>query len=272
MHYPHWLRVEPRTFQLREHPTRSKVIADGTEIARSDAERIHGENIKALDELQYKMWAEHKHKLLIVLQALDTGGKDGAIRKTFGPLNPQGVRTHAFKKPTEHERDHDFLWRVHQHAPKAGHIQIFNRSHYEDVLVVRVHDLVPEHQWRKRYEHIRNFEKLLYDEGTMVMKFMLHISKDEQKERLQKRLDNPEKHWKFDPNDLKERGHWDEYMDAFQDALIETSTPYAPWYVIPADRKWFRNYCISTLVRELLESVEMNWPEPAAGLSDIEIV
>ena len=271
MRYPDWLRVDPQTFRLREHPTRSKVIADGTEIRREDAEAVHAANIEALDALQYKMWAEHRHKLLVVLQALDTGGKDGAIRKTFGPLNPQGVRTQAFKKPTEYELDHDFLWRVHKHSPRAGHIQIFNRSHYEDVLVVRVHGLVPEERWRTRYEHIRNFERLLHDEGTMIVKFMLHISRDEQKERLQKRLDDPERHWKFDPNDLRERALWEQYMDAFQDALVETSTDYAPWYVIPADRKWFRNYCISSLVRELLESVEMNWPEPAQNLDQIVI-
>ena len=198
-------------------------------------------------------------------------GKDGAIRKTFGPLNPQGVRTQAFKRPTQLELEHDFLWRVHPHTPRAGHIQIFNRSHYEDVLVVRVHGLVPEERWRARYAHIRNFERLLVDEGTHVMKFMRHISQDEQKERLRSRLDDPEKHWKFDPNDLRERARWDEYMAAYQEALVETSTAWAPWYVIPADRKWFRNYCISTLVRSLLESLEMRWPEPAEGLDQIVI-
>ncbi len=271
MRYPDWLRVDPDDFDLRNIETRTRRIADGSKIEREDAEAQHRANVRALDSLQYKMWAEHKHKLLIVLQALDTGGKDGAIRKTFGPLNPQGVHTVAFKRPTSLELDHDFLWRIHQHTPRAGHITIFNRSHYEDVLVVRVHDIVPEERWRARYEHIRNFEKLLADEGTMIVKIMLHISKDEQKERLQERLDNAEKHWKFDPGDLKERARWDDYMDAFQEALVETSTDYAPWYVIPADRKWFRNYAISTLVRQTLESVEMHWPEPAEGLDEIVI-
>lgn len=271
MRYPDWLRVDPETFDLSAIDPSDKRGPDGKTFDREEAEALHDENIQALETLQYKMWAEHKHRLLVVLQALDTGGKDGAIRKTFGPLNPQGVRTKAFKRPTDHELDHDYLWRVHQHTPEAGHIQVFNRSHYEDVLVVRVHNYVPEERWRRRYEHIRNFEKMLADEGTMVLKFMLHISKDEQKERLQARLDDSSRHWKFDPGDLKERAHWDDYQTAFHDALTETSRPWAPWYVIPADRKWLRNVALSSIVRQTLESVDMHWPEPAEGLDKIVI-
>lgn len=269
--YPDWLYVEPDTFNLADIDTRSKLGPDGELLARKAAEKAHEKNVLALQEMQFKMWAEGKHKLLVVLQALDTGGKDGAIRKTFGTLNPQGVRTKAFKRPTEYELDHHYLWRVHQHTPRRGMIQIFNRSHYEDVLVVRVHNIVPEEQWRRRFEHIRAFEKMMADEGMMIVKFFLHISKDEQRERLQERLDDPERHWKFDPGDLKERAKWDDYQVAFQEALVETSRPWAPWYVIPADRKWVRNYAVSTIIRETLASVEMHWPEPAPGLDKIVV-
>ncbi len=266
-----WLYVDPTDFDLASIDTSSRRGPDGEKMDRERAEQLHDENIEALKALQYQMWAEGKHRLLVVLQALDTGGKDGAIRKTFGPLNPQGVKTQAFKRPTAKELSHDFLWRIHEHTPAKGQIQVFNRSHYEDVLVVRVHNIVPEERWRRRYEHIRHFEKLLADEGTMVLKVMLHISKDEQKERLQARLDDPSRHWKFDPGDLKERARWQDYQAAFQEALTETSRPHAPWYVIPADRKWFRNYALSTIVRGTLESVSMRWPEPAEGLHDIVI-
>jgi len=272
MHYPEWLRVDPADFQLAEVPTRSKVGPKGEKLDREYAEMVHFENLQALRALQFKMYAEHKRSLLVVLQAMDTGGKDGAIRKTFGALNPQGVRTKAFKKPTATELGHDFLWRIHQHAPGDGHIQIFNRSHYEDVLVVRVHDMVPEERWRARYEHIRNFEKLLFDGGTTILKFMLHISKEEQKERLEDRLADPERHWKFAKADLDERKRWDDYQMAYEEALIETATDYAPWYVIPADRKWFRNYCISSITREHMESLGMQYPDPEKGLEDIVVV
>ena len=271
MRYPQWLRVDPETFDLSQIDTRDKRGPDGIKLDRGAAAALHDANIAALKELQYKMWAEDKHKLLVVLQALDTGGKDGAIRKTFGELNPQGVKTQAFKRPTEEELAHDYLWRVHRHTPASGQIQVFNRSHYEDVLVVRVHNIVPEERWRRRYEHIRNFEKLLADEGTMILKFMLHISKDEQKERLNRRLDDPERHWKFDPSDLKERARWDDYQIAFGEALQQTSRAHAPWYVIPSDRKWFRNFALSSIVRQTLQTVDMHWPEPAEGLDQITI-
>ena len=224
-----------------------------------------------LESLQELLFAEGKHKILIVLQAMDTGGKDGTIRHVFDGVNPQGVKVASFKVPTEEELAHDYLWRVHKHTPGKGEIVIFNRSHYEDVLVVRVHDLVPEEVWSKRYEHIRAFESTLADEGTTILKFYLHIDLDEQKERLQARLDEPHKNWKFSLGDLEERKLWDKYMAAFEDALGKTSTDDAPWYVIPANRKWYRNLVISSIIIDRLKSLNMSYPEPEEGLEGIII-
>ena len=224
-----------------------------------------------LEKDQELLWAEDKHKVLLVLQATDTGGKDGTIRHVFDGVNPQGVRVASFKKPTDEELAHDYLWRVHKKTPSSGEMVIFNRSHYEDVLVVRVHGWASEEQIQKRFHHIREFERLLADEGTTIAKFYLHISKDEQKERLQSRLDEPEKNWKFSTGDLAERKLWNDYQKAFTDMLAETSTDYAPWYVIPADRKWFRNLLISRIVCELLEDLDMSYPPPEDGLADIVI-
>jgi len=225
-----------------------------------------------LEEAQELLWAEDHHKILAVIQATDTGGKDGTIRHVFDGVNPTGVRVASFKKPTAHELAHDYLWRVHKHTPNTGEMVIFNRSHYEDVLVVRVHNYVPEEQWRRRYRHIREFERLLADEGTTIVKFFLHISKDEQAERLQARLDEKEKTWKFSTSDIEERKHWDAYQAAFTDMLAETSTEYAPWYVIPADRKWFRNLLISRIMVDTLGSLNMKFPDPEPGLENITIV
>ena len=208
-----------------------------------------------VEELQEHLYAHGKERLLCVLQATDTGGKDGTIRAVFDRTNPQGVHVASFKKPTSEELAHDYLWRIHQHTPAKGHITVFNRSHYEDVLVVRVRELVEEEVWRKRYEHIRNFEQLLADEGTTIVKIYLHISKDEQRERLQARIDNPAKHWKFEMGDLEERKLWGDYQAAFGDMLTETSTPDAPWYVVPANRKWYRNIVISQILVNTLESI-----------------
>lgn len=210
---------------------------------------------RRLEHLQERLYAHGTERLLVVLQATDTGGKDGTIRAVFEHANPQGVHVASFKRPTEEELAHDYLWRIHQHTPARGDITVFNRSHYEDVLVVRVHGLVEEERWKKRYAHIRNFEQLLADEGTAIVKFFLHISKDEQRERLQSRVDNPDKHWKFEFGDLKERERWDEYQAAFHDMLVETSTDTAPWYVIPADRKWYRNIVISQILVDALEGL-----------------
>ena len=224
-----------------------------------------------LETAQELLWAEDKHKVLLVLQATDTGGKDGTIRHVFDGVNPQGVRVASFKKPTDTELAHDYLWRVHKHAPSTGEMVIFNRSHYEDVLVVRVHGWISEEKVQQRFHHIREFERLLADEGTTIAKFYLHISKEEQKQRLQSRLDEPEKNWKFATGDLDERKLWDDYQKAFADTLSQTSTDYAPWYVIPADRKWFRNLLISRIVVDNLEGLDMAYPPPEDGLSDIVI-
>ncbi len=215
-----------------------------------------------LEALQELLYAEHRHKVLIVLQALDTGGKDGVIRRVFDGVNPQGVRVAAFKAPTPEELDHDYLWRIHRETPRRGEIVIFNRSHYEDVLVVRVHGLVPEAVWSKRYRHINAFERMLADEGTVILKFFLHIDAEEQKRRLQARLDEPEKRWKFNPDDLKERALWPEYMRAYEEVLSRTSTAWAPWYIIPANRKWYRDLVVSTIITERLAALKMQFPQP----------
>lgn len=270
MPYPEWLQA-PKNVDLSKISTRGEKDPNGKKISREKAEAKYAENIAALEELQFKLSAESKHKILVVLQAMDTAGKDGAIRKVFGPLNPQGVRVQSFKKPTEKELSHDFLWRVHQYTPETGHIQIFNRSHYEDVLVVRVHNLVPEEQWKKRYDHIRNFEKLLADEGTMIMKFMLHISPEEQKERLENRLKDPERVWKFRKGDLDERKLWSKYQEAYEVAIEETHNDHAPWYIIPADKKWYRNYALSTIMREHLERLDLKWPLAEEGLDEVVV-
>jgi PPK2 family polyphosphate:nucleotide phosphotransferase len=224
-----------------------------------------------LEELQELLYAEGKHKVLLVLQATDTGGKDGTIRHVFDGVNPQGVKVASFKKPTPKELAHDYLWRIHRHTPGSGEITIFNRSHYEDVLVVRVHSLVPEERWSRRYDHINEFERMLADEGTTILKFFLHISKDEQAERLQARLDTPHKQWKFATGDLAERARWDDYRAAFEAMLSKTSTPWAPWYVVPADRKWYRNLVVSSVVVETLRGLGMAYPEPEEDLEGIVI-
>jgi PPK2 family polyphosphate:nucleotide phosphotransferase len=240
-------------------------------ISKKDGKTRLKDLNKELDHLQELLYAEGKHKVLIVLQALDTGGKDGTIRHVFEGVNPQGVKVAGFKVPTEKELAHDYLWRVHKHTPGSGEIVIFNRSHYEDVLVVRVHNLVPKEVWSRRYEHIRAFEKLLADEGTTILKFYLNIDQKEQKERLQDRLDEPDKNWKFSRGDLKERALWDQYQLAYQDALMKTSTEYAPWYIIPANRKWYRNLVISTVIIDKLKSLKMAYPTAEEGLSEVVI-
>jgi PPK2 family polyphosphate:nucleotide phosphotransferase len=224
-----------------------------------------------LEDLQNLLYADGRHRLLVVLQAMDTGGKDGAIRHVFRHTNPQGVHVASFKRPTEVDLAHDFLWRVHPHVPGDGMISIFNRSHYEDVLVVRVHDLVPEPRWQRRYDHIVDWEQMLADEGTTIRKFFLHISKEEQAERLQSRLDTPEKRWKFEQGDLAEREHWDDYLTAYEEMLSRTSTADAPWYVIPADRKWFRNLAMSQVLVDTLDGLGLSYPEPDEGIEDIVV-
>ena len=222
---------------------------------------------KSLEALQELLYAQGRHKLLIVLQGMDTSGKDGVIRHVFDGVNPQGVRVASFKVPTAQELAHDYLWRIHQHTPGKGEIVIFNRSHYEDVLVVRVHNLVPKDVWHKRYEHICQFEKVLADEGTTILKFYLHIGLAEQAERFLERVEKPEKNWKFNPGDLEEREHWQAYTEAYEDVLNKTSTSYAPWYIIPANKKWYRNLVIANILVDTLKSLKMQFP---ASIEDME--
>ena len=260
-------RVEPATFVGLDSIDQN---ADGG-LSKDDAKPIFKALNRRVEELQEQLYAHGEEKLLFVLQATDTGGKDGTIRAVFDKTNPQGVHVASFKKPTSTELAHDYLWRIHQHTPAAGHITVFNRSHYEDVLVVRVRDLVAQDVWRKRYEHIRNFEQMLVDEGTTVVKIFLHISKDEQRERLQARIDDPAKHWKFEFGDLEERKLWDHYQAAFGDMLTETSTPDAPWYVVPANRKWYRNIVISQILVDTLERLASGEFPPNPDLADVVV-
>ncbi len=262
-------RIEPGTeVDLSSwDPADHAMAPDGKEAARKTIKQLN----RRLTELQELMYAQGKHKVLMVLQAMDTGGKDGAIRKVFRGVNPQGVKVTGFKKPTGLELAHDYLWRVHAHTPARGEIAVFNRSHYEDVLVVRVHDLVPPEVWSRRYEHINAFEKLLADEGTTILKFYLHISKQDQKERLQARIDEPDKNWKFAKGDLAERALWDNYMEAFEAVLSRTSTDHAPWFIVPANAKWYRDLVILEVLVETLEHLQMRYPEPEEGLQDIII-
>ena len=239
--------------------------------SKKEAKEETAANKEALFDLQARLYAEDKRSLLIVLQAMDAAGKDGTIKHVMGAFNPQGVRVSSFKKPTRRELSHDFLWRVHRVAPRRGMIGIFNRSHYEDVLVVRVLGLAPEDLWRKRYEHINDFEKLLADHGTTIIKFFLHVGPEEQAERLQARLDTPGKEWKFNAADLEARRLWPDYMTAYEEALRRCNTPWAPWHVIPANKKWYRNLTVSRIVRQTLETLDPRYPDPEPGLDEIKI-
>ena len=215
-----------------------------------------------LTELQELLFAGHEWKLLIVLQGMDTSGKDGTIRHVMVGFNPSGTRVASFRAPTVDELDHDYLWRVHRQVPAKGEVVVFNRSHYEDVLVVRVHSLVPTEVWKRRYDQIRCFEQSLFEEGCIILKFFLHISKAEQRKRLQARLDDPSKRWKFQPGDLEERALWNEYRKAYEAVLSQTSTDEAPWYVVPANQKWYRNYIVGSVVADALERLNMKYPAP----------
>jgi len=238
-------------------------------LDRKEVEQQFGSLTEKLRDLQHLMYAEDKRSLLVVLQGRDAAGKDGTIRQVFGPMNPQGCRVTSFKVPSKIEAAHDFLWRYHVAAPRRGMVGIFNRSHYEDVLVVRVHDLVPKKVWSKRYDHINAFEKLLADNGTLVLKFYLHIDREEQLERFKKRIDNPKKNWKISGADYSERPYWDSYTKAFEDAISKCSTDNAPWFVIPANRKWFRNLVIADIVVDAMEGLKMRYPEPSVDMEEI---
>lgn len=235
-------------------------------LTKDDAPAALAANVKRLADVQERMWAERRHRVLIVLQGMDASGKDGTIKHVMSGFHPLGCRVNGFGVPSEIELGHDYLWRVHQVVPGNGEVAIFNRSHYEDVLVVRVHSLVPKERWSKRYDQINAFEQTLANEGTTILKFFLHISQDEQRARLQSRIDTPDKRWKFKAGDLVERKLWDQYMAAYEEALERCSTKVAPWYVIPADRKWFRDIAVAEILADTMDDLDLRYPDPAAGV------
>ena len=262
-------RVPPGTpISLDDHDPRDRSGFTGT---KAEGKALLDRQSERLDALQEHLYADGRHRVLLVLQAMDTAGKDSTIRHVFGSVDPIGVRVAAFGKPSDRELAHDYLWRVHRRVPADGEIVIFNRSHYEDVLVVRVRSLVPEERWRRRYDHIIDFERLLADEGTTIVKCFLHLSKEEQASRLQARIDQPEKRWKFRRGDLDERALWPEYMAAYEEAISRTSTGHAPWFVVPADRKWYRNLVVSQILIDAIGSLPLEWPTPEAGIEDITV-
>lgn len=241
---------------------------------RDEAERRLADNAEAIGRLQHRLYAEHKHSLLVVLQAMDAAGKDSTVRHVFREVNPQGVLVTSFKKPTSHELARDFLWRIHRRTPRKGHIRIFNRSHYEDVLVVRVENLVPEDVWKKRYDAINDFERMIHESGTRIVKIYLNISKDRQREKLMRRLTDPTRAWKFEAGDFETRKKWGDYMEAYEDAITRCNADHAPWYIVPTNRKWFRLFVISQIVRDTLERIDPQLPplkiEPAAAMRLLE--
>jgi PPK2 family polyphosphate:nucleotide phosphotransferase len=261
------IKPETKVNLSKWNPDDTGDFKGGKKEGLAQLEKLNGK----LDTLQELLYAEHKHKVLVVLQAMDTGGKDGTIRHVFEGVNPAGVRVASFKVPTPDELDHDYLWRIHNVVPAKGELVIFNRSHYEDVLVVRVHNIVPPEVWSKRFDQINEFERILAENGTTILKFYLHIDLDEQKKRLQDRLDDPSKHWKFRLGDLTERKLWTDYMHAYEDVLSKTSTEYAPWYIVPANRKWFRDLAISTVLVDTLEGLKMKYPESEENLDGVVI-
>ena len=260
-------RVKPGDkANLKDRDTKTK----GPFADKDEAKAATAKLVEKIQELQYRMFVEDKQSMLIVLQAPDAAGKDGLIRKVLGKMNPQGCRTYPFKVPSKVELAHDFLWRIHKCTPEKGMVSIFNRSHYEDVLVVRVEDLVPKKVWGKRYELINAFEENLAHAGTRVLKFYLHISPEEQLERFKKRLDNPEKHWKLNPGDYTARDKWPDYRDAYEDVFIQCSTKHAPWFVIPADHKWYRDAAVASIVHDALKDMNPQMPEPDVDLAEIK--
>ena len=261
-------RISPgKAIVLNELPTDGKQLHDDRDAAEEEFKALRDELI----DWQYRLYAEDKRQLLVIFQAIDAGGKDGTIRRVFRGVNPQGVEVTSFKAPTSEELARDYLWRIHKAVPGKGTIGIFNRSHYEDVLVVRVDNIVPESVWRPRYAQINQFEKMLSDSGTVILKFLLHISRDEQRERFQARLDDPRKNWKFDLGDLDKRQQWDDYMAAFEEMVQQTTTQTAPWYVIPANQKWYRNLAIARVLVGTLRAMDPQYPRPKVDLSNVEI-
>jgi PPK2 family polyphosphate:nucleotide phosphotransferase len=267
MRYSEQFRVKPGAkVELRKIDAGFKDKHENHASAMGELEHY----TRRLAELQYLMYAENRRSLLIVLQAMDAGGKDGTINHVFAALNPQGCAVHGFKAPSSEELAHDYLWRIHKAAPPRGQVCIFNRSHYEDVLVVRVHNIVPKEVWSRRYDEINAFERQLADNGTHILKFYLHIDREEQLERFKQRIDDPARHWKISESDYAERAHWDDYQQAFEDAISRCSTDYAPWYVIPANHKWFRNLAVSQILVETMESLKMTFPPPSVDIEDVK--
>lgn len=253
-------RVKPGTkVELR------KIDSDERELFEKGGKEESWEAFdQLLDELQHLqklLYAQNKHRVLVVMQAMDTGGKDGCIKHVFSRVDPQGIHVRAFKKPNEEELARDFLWRVHDKVPRNGQLVIFNRSHYEDIIAVKVKKLYPDKVWKQRFRHVVEFERMLAEEGTTIVKIYLHISKEEQKERLESRLVNPDKHWKFNPDDLKDRGLWSDFMDTYEDVLSKTSTEDAPWFVVPANRKWYRNLVVARIMVDTLKKLDMKFPD-----------
>jgi PPK2 family polyphosphate:nucleotide phosphotransferase len=262
--------------ELKVRPQQTVSLQDGDADRtfgwdKPAAERAVDEHRKLLKDLQYKLYADGRFGFLIVLQGIDAGGKDGTIRHVITAFNPQGCTVTSFKSPSKEELKHDYLWRIHKHAPARGEIAVFNRSHYEDVLVVRVDNLVPKSVWSRRYEQINAFERMLVENDIHIVKIFLHISKNEQKERLEARLADPGKHWKFDPADLEKRAQWQEYREAFEAAISRCSTDIAPWYVIPADRKWFRDFAVSQILVQELSKLPLAFPRPAFDPGKIRV-
>lgn len=264
LHSP-YLVAHGSTVRLEDKPTS---VAIGN---KADSEKALAKHTSKMEALQEKMYASAERSLLIVLQGMDTAGKDGTIRSIFSGINPQGCNVHSFKVPSLLEASHDFLWRVHANAPAKGMIGIFNRSHYEDVLAPRVHGLIDEHIVRQRFDAINNFEEMLTNTGTVVLKFFLHISREEQRERLQARIDDPSKHWKLSEGDFAERKLWPKYVKAYEDLLSNTSAKHAPWFVIPADHKWYRNIAISEIILDAMEQMDLKYPEPTIDVSTLKV-
>ncbi len=242
-----------------DHDSRDKSLFDGDNKVDYEPQlRLLQDQ---LQDLQKKLYAQNRHRILLVMQAMDTGGKDGCIKHVFSHIDPQGIHVRSFKRPTELELSHDFLWRVHAQVPKRGEMVIFNRSHYEDIIAVRVKKLFEDQVWKRRQDHVVDFERMLTEEGTTIVKVFLHISKDEQKKRLQARLENPAKHWKFHPDDLEDRARWDEFMRAYEDVISKTSTRDAPWYIVPADRKWYRNLVVGRIMLDTMLKLDLELPK-----------
>ncbi len=254
---PYLVRAGQTVDLDRFDPDDTSLLPGGKQDANEQLQGI----LERLDEAQERLFAGHERKLLVVLQGMDTSGKDGTIRHVMRGFNPQGTRVVSFRKPSEEELDHDFLWRVHAKVPARGEIVVFNRSHYEDVLIVRVHNLVPKSIWKHRYDQINHFEQMLHETGTTVVKFFLHIGYGEQRKRLQARVDDAKKCWKFQHGDLEERKYWKDYMQAYEAALEKTSTEWAPWYIIPANQKWYRNYLVGSILADTLDRLHLKYPK-----------